>query len=656
MEKINTTNNRFTWIPFFTELANKLLEYKDDRSELMSIAYESGNADYIKSKDDEKVNDIDPFTFFGIFNRGLKDENRTKIAEFFKERLSLKSEVPSDFAGIPVVMNQSATFFNDTEIDITVPLLWKLFEAAIKKDHAELANIFDKALKQKGIKWNITMGLYWIRPYDYIGLDSINRAYLTKIRVNVFDAKMLNGENYLKLLDDVKQKMTNQDIKESSIPEISYNAWKAEPQRTYWLVGFSFGGNDSQLNRFIKKKIWEGGFDVNNSSDKKLLELTKSIKQGDVLILKSSSTKGPKHDIPFIRVKAAGVVTSPIETKVLENGSIQCKCDVKYGSVTQKDFDGSIYGAYRMTIHKANDDKMSEVREYADSILIDNRYKKYIDQLKSNYNLVLTGAPGTGKTFMTKEIAKAMGCSNDEIAFVQFHPSYDYTDFVEGLRPTDDGAGHIGFERKDGVFKELCRKALQNTTKPHVFIIDEINRGEASKIFGELFYAIDPGYRGKTEVKVKTQYQNLIPESDAFADGFFVPDNVYIICTMNDIDRSVESMDFAMRRRFTWIEVKPEETQDMLDGLDEELATKAKDSMNRLNKCIRETDGLGTAYQIGAAYFLKLQNYSGDFEALWNMNIELLLREYLRGFRHVDETIGKYKAAFFRQDSNLPNE
>lgn len=399
-----------------------------------------------------------------------------------------------------------------------------------------------------------------------------------------------------------------------------------------------------------------------------------------------------------------------------------------------------------------------------------DRYKEYIEILRTNKNLVLTGAPGTGKTFMAHEIAKVMEA---EVKFVQFHPSYDYTDFVEGLRPVDNGNGQMGFERKDGVFKEFCKDAIKNivdseksvetltkeqswqdkleqfvedamendkkfktvngsefsiadmkshtivvhneqnekTTdvtvnadeildlltqevelkivrdikshygrkygtqpdsyafvivreiramdtkvsvvtadevkkKPFVLIIDEINRGEASKIFGELFYAIDPGYRGKTDVKVQTQYQNLIPESDVFAKGFYVPDNVYILATMNDIDRSVESMDFAMRRRFTWKEVKPVDTQDMLDTLDDDIAGEAKERMKRLNDAISESEGLGSAYMIGPSYFLKLKDNGGDFSKLWEMNLEPLLREYLRGFRKVDDKIKGFKAKY----------
>ena len=403
------------------------------------------------------------------------------------------------------------------------------------------------------------------------------------------------------------------------------------------------------------------------------------------------------------------------------------------------------------------------------------KYSEYIDLLKENHNLVLTGAPGTGKTFMAQAIAEEMGCGKDEMCFVQFHPSYDYTDFVEGLRPIEKSDGQVGFERKDGVFKEFCKKALKNIVdskksieslskelsweeklqdfiedaienntkftlsnksefsieeikgrviivhneqnektnriyvnaddiiqllsnevplnyvrdirtffkrkfgsqpdsyayiitkeirkkknnkvvlssvnkinlKPFVFIIDEINRGEISKIFGELFFSIDPGYRGE-KGKVKTQYQNMVSEGDVFADGFYVPDNVYIIGTMNDIDRSVESMDFAMRRRFTWKEVTPTETQSMLDILP--CADEAKKTMNRLNEEIANTDGLGTAYMVGPAYFLKLGNNGGDFLRLWDMNIEPLLKEYLRGFRKSDDILKKFSKVYFNSE------
>ena len=554
-----------------------------------------------------------------------------------------------------------------------------------------------------------------------------------------------------------------------------------EETRAYWLVGFSFGGNDSQIERFFKNNIWEGGFD---NSDRQL-QLVQSIKKGDILILKSVSTKGEKHDVPFLRIKGVGIVESDMSSKQKTDSSTLCSCDVKYIKVDEKDFVGSDYGGFRKTVHKANR-KAQPIIDYVNSLLYTevigtpSEYAEYIELLKETHNLVLTGAPGTGKTYMAQRIAKGMGCAEDEICFVQFHPSYDYTDFVEGLRPIENCDGQIGFERRDGVFKDFCKRAVKNLIdskksvesltnelsweeklqqfieiaienntifnlsvgseftideirqriiiihneknektkqiavnadeiiellannvqldnvkdirdyfkrkfptqadsyafvivkairkmktptpdapankverKPFVFIIDEINRGEVSKIFGELFYAIDPGYRGNNDVRVKTQYQNLVPDTDVFAEGFYVPENVYILATMNDIDRSVESMDFAMRRRFTWKEVLPADTDDMLDVLD--CADEAKATMNRLNEVISTTDGLGTAYQVGPSYFLKLRDNGNDFDKLWHMNIEPLLKEYLRGFRMADEILKKLNRAYFADETAEEN-
>ncbi|MDO5033431.1 MAG: AAA family ATPase [Eubacteriales bacterium] len=405
----------------------------------------------------------------------------------------------------------------------------------------------------------------------------------------------------------------------------------------------------------------------------------------------------------------------------------------------------------------------------------------FSSMLVTSKNLILRGAPGTGKSYLAKEIATDIisnGYFDDytlltdeqkkQMEFVQFHPSYDYSDFVEGLRPKVNDDGTLGFELQDGIFKKFVARARKNyedsqksketrekeisvqeamtdffsnielgvdtfktingneftvtsvddhhinisipgnatvnkltlnlddirkllesgrkfdkikditaffgktfatqaysydfviykaikakkgpalkvqakqeELKKYIFIIDEINRGEISKIFGELFFAIDPGYRGRAG-EISTQYSNLHSDPDV---KFYIPDNVYIIGTMNDIDRSVDSFDFAMRRRFRFVELRADERLEMLASLEnEDLEAEAIRRMSALNKEIEAVEDLNENYQIGASYFLKLKTL--DFDQLWTDCLQPLLQEYIRGMYDEEGIMHRFAKAY----------
>lgn len=797
-------DSKFTWVPLFEELAQALLRYKEDRTELVEWIYEDlgkvtrsdgqSLVAYLKQKDGSKILDIDPFSVFAIFNRNTSWSNRTELLNHFKKKLGLTLDIPTDFNGIPTVDARRSFFFSwKSDNSKVIHDLWQLFEKVISNHN--ISEAFDQVLENGMPKYSLTMCLFWICPEKYLALDSRNRSYLNSFGFPN-DFPKFNYQEYSDLLAKVQKKINNGDIPCSSFLDISFRAWKTTtttPKVWMWNGGtetflqdtLKVGSSAKGLVDFkacdSKESLRKAYRAAAGNTDVKIpnayWDFMSRVKPNDIVVVFSSQKQSGSQ---FHLLYGWGRFTSECFYKNEDDNPLQrtVEWNIPYlkTPVIDKKTKNSMFFHLVEGIEADNIIRLLGIHSERLSSSIINpthipqlKYKEYIDLLAEAHNLVLTGAPGTGKTYMAQAIAEEMGAVTK---FVQFHPSYDYTDFVEGLRPIEKGDGQLGFERKDGVFKEFCREAIKNlinskksiesltkeiswqekldrfvedsieegtklktvngsefeisemkghtivihneqnekTTqvavnadeilelltndvplnivwdirnyfnrkfgtqpdsyafviakairamrqkmpvveankidrKPFVFIIDEINRGEVSKIFGELFYAIDPGYRGKKDYLVQTQYQNLVPETDIFAKGFYVPENVYILATMNDIDRSVESMDFAMRRRFTWKEVTPTDTEAMLDTLS--CANEAKATMNRLNNVIAETEGLGASYMIGPSYFLKLGENGGDFLKLWKMNIEPLLKEYLRGFRKADEIIDRFSKAFF---------
>ena len=560
-----------------------------------------------------------------------------------------------------------------------------------------------------------------------------------------------------------------------------------------WFVGAYSDSDDTHHDtEFIEQGIWQNGY------TDKFLDDVKQVKVGDKIAIKTSYTR--KKGLPFdnhgetisvMKIKAVGIVTA----NHMDGRTLDVDWDKSF-----KPKEWYFY-TFRNTISLPKDD------DWRTKALIDfvfnnipqdySKFQKapepaeyinpYSSKLIESKNIIFRGAPGTGKTFLAKQIAADIisnGSVDDynelseeqkkQIAFVQFHPSYDYSDFVEGLRPIIKDDHSMIFRLQDGIFKRFVNDAKENYENSHktnevkekealvkaamdaffneiefgvnkfktitgseftitnvddehiyvyisenyivkelslstdeikkmlesdrkfekikditqffgkkfatqaysydfaiykeivskektitktvaqqgelkkyVFIIDEINRGEISKIFGELFFAIDPGYRGKSG-EVLTQYAHMHPE-----EKFYIPDNVYIIGTMNDIDRSVDSFDFAMRRRFRFIEIKADDSIEMLSTLgDNDLITEAKRRMTSLNKAIIENKDaeLNENYQIGAAYFLKLQTMS--FDQLWTDCLRPLLQEYIHGAYNESEIMAQFESAYKNSKSD----
>lgn len=808
---------KFEWIDFYSEFATKLLLFKNDRKALIeriNDVYTAINMQVPKLESGGDIIDIDPFTIFGLFNKGITNSNRIAIIRSIANVFGIEAKVPNNFDGIPVLNNLKATFYafkEDRKAD-DIDNIWNVFEAALRladndteQNRKEFSKWYDLVHDQRCIRWNITMGLYWIRPYTYINLDSRNRWYISNVEnmpaefVNSIKKKINkvpNATDYLFIKDACIKALEVGSYEYKNYPELSYSAWIVSEQvnrqkaaangkklsNAAFLRWFKpliqalrdLGGSgtpaearakiveneqlsDEEVNAirgknnvnkfenevafarsylvnagYIDKSIYgvwtltEAGKSVEmtddmasdifksgvaqaqNSREKKgaaiadddvdtvhywiyapgenscmweefYSEGIMAIGWGEIGDLKtfdskdamkskmketfdaSLSYKNAAHatwqfvndmkigDIVFVKkgmhqLVGRGVVSSDYE--------YDADCNDKYGNIRKVNWthkgewphpgqavmktltDITSYTDYVEKLNALFEDESAEDVEevsknypvYTEDDFLDEvfmaeeEYSKLVGILKAKKNVILQGAPGVGKTFAAKRLAySVMGVKDiDRVMMVQFHQSYSYEDFIMGFRPST-----TGFELKKGAFYNFCKKAEIDSDNDYFFIIDEINRGNLSKIFGELFMLIENDKRG---IELQLLYSD---------ETFAVPANVYIIGMMNTADRSLAMLDYALRRRFAFFEIKPGfETDGFREykmSLDNDKFNKLINCVEKLNSVIASDESLGEGFCIGHSYFCNFEADKIDNECLYGIvEYELipLLKEY----------------------------
>lgn len=787
-------SEQFKWIGFYTEFATKLLDYKNDRRSLIQkiqSVYSAIGMKLPKMEKDGVPKDIDPFTIFGMFNKGITDANRITIINGLKSEFGISAETPDEFAGIPVLNNLMATFygFEGDRGDQDIDNLWGVFENAIAlADNDEpdvrerFSRFYDQSLTQMCVRWNITMGLYWIRPYTYLNLDSRNRWYMSNpdhISANVVaDVKKMkavpSAEQYLEVRDKCLNALQSGEYEHKTFPELSYDAWitseednkrekeeaKSGKSNAAFLRWFrpiiqalrDLGGSatpadtrkkiieneqltEEEINEtrgrnnvnkfenevaFARSYLVKGGY-IDNSVTGiwTLTEAGKTVEMTDELasqIFKEgiadnnmkkaakenalgdadvdtvhywlyapgesatmwdefyeqgimglgwhelgdlnaysnkeemtqrlrelrggeSSYKNSVHavwqfvhdikpgDIVYAKrgrseILGWGVVESDYEydenredeypniRKVSwkEKGSWQNDEMFAMKTLTDvtnyQDFVAKINALFdEDVVSDEGDGKAIEYPPYTmddfleEVYISEDEYNTLVAVLRNKMNIILQGAPGVGKTYLAKRLAYSiMGVKDVErVMMVQFHQSYSYEDFIMGFRPSA-----AGFELKKGAFYNFCKKAETDTDNEYFFIIDEINRGNLSKIFGELFMLIENDKRGSRN-KLQLLYSDEL---------FYVPDNVYIIGMMNTADRSLAMLDYALRRRFAFFDLKPGFSSEGFRAYRTDLDNRKFDSLiqcvENLNSVIAADESLGEGFCIGHSYFCNL--------------------------------------------------
>ena len=608
----------FTWIPYYKEFAQRLTQFQKDRKRLLNLIYNNRDALLAKYLHDQGgegdlLEDIDPFTVFGLFNRGIKHENRINSAKLFKNILDIKADIPKDFEGIPVLNNQKSHFFgfrshrgkND------IQNLWNLFIKVVNDENFE--EEYNTVIKQFIIKVNITMGLFWIRPKKFLAFDRTNRQYLKEQYGIKLPNKAPEYSEYMKILDSINKKMASGEIKENTFYELSANAnnlgydnsdydsylewgsfytelWKK--RKNIILQGAPGTGKTYRIPELVVR-LCEPEFDANNATRKELMSVYNRLKEEKRVmfttfhqsmdyedwleglrpvlendqvtykiepgIFKRLCTEAErplsaKKDVNISdeaivwKVSLSGTGDNPVRRDCMKNGYIRIGWD-GYGENITEETDWSIHNGEGKTILNAfiNTMKVGDVvmscysSRTIDAIGIVTGEYEWHDNFE-HYKRVRR------VKWLVKDINEDIVKLNDDKTMTLgtvYRLNAITLDKVKSL-----------------LDKYEASKTLIDNNKPYVIVIDEFNRGNVSKIFGELITLLEPDKRKG----MRNAESVLLPYSKK---EFYIPSNVFLVATMNTADRSLDTIDYAIRRRFAFITVKPQEIDD--DNFNSEL-------------------------------------------------------------------------------------
>ena len=608
----------FTWIPYYKEFAQRLTQFQKDRKRLLNLIYNNRDellAKYLHDQGGEGdlLEDIDPFTVFGLFNRGIKHENRINSAKLFKNILDIKADIPKDFEGIPVLNNQKSHFFgfrshrgkND------IQNLWNLFIKVVNDENFE--EEYNTVIKQFIIKVNITMGLFWIRPEKFLAFDRTNRQYLKEQYGIKLPNKAPEYSEYMKILDSINKKMASGEIKENTFYELSANAnnlgydnsdydsylewgsfytelWKK--RKNIILQGAPGTGKTYRIPELVVR-LCEPEFDANNATRKELMSVYNRLKEekrvmfttfhqsmdyedwleGLRPVLENDQVRykiepgifkrlcteaerplSAKKDVNISdeaivwKVSLSGTGDNPVRRDCMKNGYIRIGWD-GYGENITEETDWSIHNGEGKTILNAfiNTMKVGDVvmscysSRTIDAIGIVTGEYEWHDNFE-HYKRVRR------VKWLVKDINEDIVKLNDDKTMTLgtvYRLNAITLDKVKSL-----------------LDKYEASKTLIDNNKPYVIVIDEFNRGNVSKIFGELITLLEPDKRKG----MRNAESVLLPYSKK---EFYIPSNVFLVATMNTADRSLDTIDYAIRRRFAFITVKPQEIDD--DNFNSEL-------------------------------------------------------------------------------------